>query len=85
MSDQNLHERVHKIEIEMAHQKTTAVHTNKKLDQLGAKLDTTNEKYTEKLDKLATRMTIITAFVAGVFFVSSETGGSVLRTLLGGM
>lgn len=85
MSDYDLNERVHKIEIEMAHQKTSAVHTNKKLDQLGTKLDSTNEKYTEKLDKLATRMTIITAFVAGVFFVSSETGGSVLRSLLGGM
>lgn len=72
--DSSLKEKVLRMEMEAAHQKTINVSTSKKLDMV-----------TEKMDKLATRMTIITAFAAGVMFVSSETGGSVLRTLLGGL
>lgn len=84
MSDNNLSERVHKMEVEIAHFKTNAVRTDKKLGRLYEKFEAANEKHTKKLDKLATRLTIITAFAGGVLFVSSETGGNVLRSLLGG-
>lgn len=79
MEDSEARDRFHKIELDVANHTTQIIALNKKAgDQ-----QKTIEKSAEKMDKLFTRLTIIAAFIAGVGFVSSETGGSLLRTLLG--
>lgn len=38
-----------------------------------------------KIDKLSTRLVIILAFISGVLVVSTETGGNMLRTVIGAL
>lgn len=74
-----IQERIHKIELKESRHEVRFIKMDRKMIQLNSEL----KKNSEKLDRLIRRMTIIGAFVSGVLFVSSDSGGNILRTLIG--
>lgn len=72
-------DRAHNLEIRVAALEIQLPQIMEKQDQLKEGMATN----ANKIDKLISRMTTIIAFLSGVLFISSETGGSFLRAIVG--